>query len=312
MTFVGKLAYLALFPGLLFLALAGMAARSLVDSVAGVVLGGSPRGPSATAGGIAAMLRGETVAAGGSLHAVMWLAPALKLAALSWASCLVFGLIRGDTTLLFSLLLLSGVADLLLCVSSTNPRVRRNAPAEAWALMGWALPLGIVLAALYIRTGAWNVSALVAWQVSNGTLLGSGQGGALAVTGTALSFAAACICMVGFARLRPLGRGLFSDPPSGMASDLSGAPLAMARLGEGASLFLAALLPVTFFLAGSASNSYGLVFWALKVMGLLLLMGVLDLAFARSGSGRAVLWALGVGGTLALTGLLLVRLGVRA
>ncbi|MFH1150735.1 MAG: NADH-quinone oxidoreductase subunit H [Actinomycetota bacterium] len=310
---MAKLAYLALFPGMLFLAFAGVASRSLAGSVPGIVLGGSARGPSLTVPDLARTMRGETVAAGGSLHAVMWLAPVLKLAALSWASCVLFGRVRGDLTLLFSLLVLAGIADLLLFAASTNPRVRRNAPAEAWALLGWALPLGIVLAALYVRTGAWTVQALVAWQVANGAVLGSAQGGgALVVTGGALSFTAACVCMVTLARLRPLGRGLLSDPPSGAISDISGAPLALVCLGEGATLFLAALLPVALFLAGSASTWYGLAFWALKVAGLVLLAGVLDLLFARSASRRAAFWALGAGGVLSLAGLVLIWLGVRA
>ncbi|MBU4301275.1 MAG: NADH-quinone oxidoreductase subunit H [Actinobacteria bacterium] len=311
MAFVGKLAYLALFPGLLFIYMAGLAARGLLGGMSGVVTGGSPRGPALGLPGVLRLLTAECIPTGGSLSAVIWLAPPVMLFALSWVSCMLFGVVGGDLALLFSLLLLSSAAVILICFSSENPRVRQNGRSEAAALLGWAIPLALVIAGASLRTGEASVAGLIDWQVRNGGLLWSMEGGgALAVAGTAMMLAAALLCALLLMRLRPLGRGMFSEAPAGIAQDITGPPLALLRIAETASLAVAPLLLTALFLAGPASNWYEVAFWVLKILGLLLLLGIVDLVSARARSDRLLPWSLGVGGGLALAGLVLVWLGV--
>lgn len=253
--------------------------------------------------------------AGGPLEALSWLAPAVRLFALSWVSCIIMGFLGGDLLLVFTLLLLASSADLLLCFASSNPRVRQNSRPEAASALGWAVPLAFVIAGVCLRIGAlrpgeMTVAGLLKWQADNGILLGSAVGGAFAQVGTALALVAALICALALMRLRPFGRGYFSDAPGGVAADLSGPPLAALRMSEAASLFVVPLLVVALFLGGPASTWYEVVFWVLKAVGFLLLFGIADLMSARLRSDRVVLWLLGAGSALALAGLLLVWVGV--
>lgn len=311
MSFVGKLVYLALFPGLLFTCLAGLTARGLLGGMTGVVTGGSPRGPAIGLTGALRLLTAECIPAGGPLHAVMWIAPPVELFALSWVSCLIFGFLGGDLVLLFTLLLLSSAAGMLICFASGNPRVRQNGPSEAAAVLGWAVPLALVIAGVSLRTGEVTVAGLIDWQAGNGGLLWStAGGGSLAVAGTAMMLAGSLVSVLLLLRFRPLGRGLFSDAPGGVAQDISGPPLALLRMAETASLFVVPLLLVALFLAGPASNWYEVSFWALKVVGLLVLLGVVDMVSARARTERLLLWSVGAGGGLALAGLVLIWVGV--
>ena len=309
MAFVGKLANLVFFPGLLFVAAAGLAARMVLSGMSSVVTGATPAGPANGVAGLRRLFSDECVATDGPLHALQWTAPAVKLMALSWATCVVFGFFDGDLALLFALLLLASGADLLLTLCSANPRVRQNGFAEAARVLGWAVPLALVLALVALRTGEASMSGVIRWQASNGILIASTAGGALAQVGTALGLAAAAVGALCMARLRPLSRGLFEDPPGGIASDMSGPPLAMLRISDTASLFVAALLLAALFFAGPASTFLEVAFWALKLAGLAVLLGVVDIASPGLGSKRSLALSLGAGGAFALAGLVLVWIG---
>ncbi len=310
MAFVGKLAYLVLFPGLLFIVMAGFATRAVLTGMKSVVTGGHVEGPPACGWSLARQFTSECVATGGSLHAVQWCAPVVKLLALSWVSCIALGFLGGDVVLVFSLLVLAAAADLLLFFSSANPRVRQNALGQALCVLGWAVPLAFVLAGVVLRTGEVSVAGLAKWQVDNGVMVASSSGGALSQAGSALGLTAALVCGLSMARMRPLGRGLFDEPPGGVTSDLSGPPLAMLRLSDAATLIVVPLVLVLLFFAGPYKAWYEIAFWGLKVLGLLIVLGAVDLVFPRMRSNRAFLWSLTVAGALALAGLGLIWAGV--
>lgn len=309
MSFLGRLAYLTLFPGMLFVLIAGITARGVLAAMSGAATGSPPGGP---AGGLRSsyrLLTVESVGTWGSLEALQWAAPVVKLVALSWVSCVVTGFVTGDFFLVFALLLLAAASDLLLANTSLNPRVVAGVAGEAWWLIGWAVPLALVLGAVSVRTCEVGLSGFLEWQALNGGLLWA-PGDVLAQTGTALCFVAAFFCVSSMARLRPLGRSLWAELPSGYPCDISGAPLVMVRASESSMFLLAPLLLVVLFLAGSAGRWYEVVFWALKVFGLLLVLGVVDLLSPRLRSGRAAVLSLVWSGTFALAGLVLIWLGV--
>jgi hypothetical protein len=310
MAFVGKLAYLLIFPGLLSVVMAGYAARFVLAGMKGAMTGGYLEGPTTCGWSSVRQFASESIATGGSLNAVGWCAPVIKLLALSWVSCIALSFLGGDVVLLFALLVLAAAADLLLVFSSANPRVLQNAPGEALWVLGWAVPLALVFAGVALRTGEVGVAALARWQVANGVMVASASGGALAQAGSALGLAAALVCGLSMARMRPLGRGLFDDPPGGVTSDLSGPPLAILRLADTAALIVVPLVLVLLFFAGPYREWYEIAFWGLKVLGLLIVLGAVDLVFPRMRSSRAFIWSLALAGTLALAGLGLIWAGV--
>jgi formate hydrogenlyase subunit 4 len=309
MAFVGKLAYLVLFPGLLFVFLAGLAARGIVEGMSAVVTGGSAPGRASGLRRIVRLFADESSPATGAPAVLQWAAPAVKIVALSWISCLILGFLDGDLLLILALLLLASACDLVLVSCSSNPRVRQNVTSECAQAIGWAVPLSLVIAGVALRTGETQVSAVIRWQVANGVLVGSPAGGALAATGTGLGLLGALVAVGCLARLRPLGRGLFGDPPAGIDSDISGPPLAVLNVSQLALYFLTPLLVVTLFLAGPSSSWYEVVFWALKVAGVIVVLGIVDVVAPRIRSGRALAWSLALGGGLALVGFVLIWVG---
>lgn len=310
MAFVGKFIYLVLFPGLLFVLLGGFAARTVLSGMSAALTGVAPAGPATGLPALMRLFSRECVATDGPLHGLLWSAPPVQLLALSWVSCIVFGFLPGDLALLFALLLLASGADILPAFCSANPRVRQNGFSQAARVLGWAVPLALVFALVGLRTGEISLTGLVQWQVANGMLIASVAGGTLAQVGTALGLAAALVGALSLARLRPLGPGLFDDPPGGVLCDVSGPPLAMMRLSETAYFFVAPLLIAALFFAGPASTWYEVAFWALKVAALVILLGVADLVSPRLRSGRALAWTLGAGGALSVAALVLVWVGV--
>ena len=310
MSFIGKLAYLVLFPGLVFIAFAGTLARGLLAGMSGAITGGNPGGPEQSLPSILYLLNGECIPIGGPIQALQWLAPAVKLLSLSWVSCAIFGFLPGDVVLVYALLLLSSSADLVLCFMSGNPRVRQNGWPEAVSLLGWSIPLAAVLAGVSLRTGSVSISGLINWQTANGVLLGSTAGGELALAGSWLMFLVALMCSLSMMRLRPFGRGYFSDAPAGICCDISGPPLALLRVAEMASFIVVPLLIVALFLGGGASASYEVVFWGLKLAGLFMLLGLFDQVSARMRADRVLLWLVCAGSACAVVGLVLVRSGV--
>lgn len=310
MAFVGKLAYLFLFPGLLFVLMSGLVARAILAGMSTAVTGG----PATTLPGntrrVVRLIGRESLATGGALNVLQWAAPAVKLLALSWVSCILIGFLPGDLVLLFALLLLTSSCDLVLVFCSANPRVRQNGRAEAACALGWAVPLALVLAGVALRTGEVGISPIIRWQAANGVLVASSASGVTAAVGSALGMFAAFTTTLCLARMKPLGRGLLDDPPGGIASDLSGPPLAMLNMSQIALYFVVPLLLVVLFLAGPASTWHGIAFWVLKVGSVVVILGVFDLVSSRARSGRALAWSLGVAGGLALAGLVLVWIGV--
>ena len=309
MAFVGKLAYLVLFPGILFIVLAGLASRAVVVGVGDAVAGGRT-GAGTGAGYMLASVRKECVAAGGSLHAVTWIAPALKIVSLAWVSCMVFGLLPGDLVLVFALLLLAAGCDALPVFVSPNPRVKQGAWPEAASLLAWAVPFALVVGCVGLRTHEATVSGVIAWQTANGVLLVAQSGGLIANVGAFLALIAGFMSAVAIMRLRPLGRGHLTGLPGDPIDDVSGPPLALFIAGGTAMTFVLPLVLVTFFFAGPASHWYQVVFWALKVLGFLILLGLTDVLAARASSRRALAWGTVVAGGLGLAGLILVWIGV--
>lgn len=312
MVFVGKIAYLVLVPGALFVLLAGLAARTVMAGVGTAIAGVERRGIGNGAGYLFSAAGSECVATGGSLHAVMWVAPLVKVLALSWVSCMVFGFIKGDLVVLFALLMLASGSDVAATCLSGNPRVRQAAWPEAASLMAWAVPFGFVLAALSLRTGEVTLSGLINWQATNGVLVGASAGGGAARAGTVLALIAALASGPALARLRPLGRGYLSDAPGGILDDVSGPPLSFFVAAETAALFVLPLVLVALFFAGPAAHWYEIVFWGLKTLGIFVLLALMDVVCARASSRRTLIWGAGLAGAVALAGLVLTWIGVSA
>lgn len=310
MVFVGKLAYLVLFPGTLFVLISGAAARGVMSGIGTAVAGPERRGVGAVGGFSLTTAAGPASAARGSLQAVAWLAPLFKIFTLAWVSCMVLGFLEGDLVLMFALMLAALGSDVLAALLSANPRTKQEGWPEAASLLAWAVPFGIALCAVALRTGQVTVSGIVGWQASHGVLPGTSSGGGLAQAGSWLALLAAFVSTLAFARLRPLGRGYFSDAPGGILDDVSGLPLAFFTAAETAALFVAPLVLVALFFAGPAARAYEIVFWVLKVAGVVVLLGVVDLVFARMNSRLALVYGAGVAGGLALIGLVLTWAGV--
>jgi formate hydrogenlyase subunit 4 len=312
MEFVGKFAYLVLFPGMFFVVLSGLVASAVHSGVGTAVAGFERRGGGSGMTYLWHAARKECISTGGSLHAVIWIAPVVKLLAVSWVSCIVFGFISGDLFLLYALLLLASGCDIVAALLSGNPRTRQAAWPEASSLIAWAVPLALVLAALSLRSGQATVSGLIAWQATNGVMLAASAGGAAGQAGSVLALLAALASGLALARLRPLGRGYLSDAPAGILDDVSGPPLSFFAAGETATLFVIPLVLVALFFAGPAGNWYEIVFWALKALGIFVLLALVDVVSARARASRALLWGAGIAGTLALAGLVLTWIGVSA
>lgn len=313
MAFLGKIAYLLLFPGLAFILLAGALSRGLMGAVSSVVSGAVPSGPPQGFRSLFGLLDSECVPADGPLHAMSWLAPVVKLFALSWLACVIAGFIGGDVFLAFALLVTAATCDILLAFSSSNPRVRENGREELLGAIAWLVPLALILCTVSIRVGGsglGDLSGLVAWQERNGVLLAASRAGGLALAGSILAFIAALPALACFARLRPLGRAIFSEPPCGIASELSGPTLAFERASGLAGIFVGAFLLVAVFLGGPASTWYEVLFWFLKIAAVVLLAGVVDSFFARMSSRRALVWMLAGSGGLAVLALALTWAGV--
>ena len=66
------------------------------------------------------------------------------------------------------------------------------------------------------------------------------------------------------------------------------------------------------FFAGPAVSWYQVIFWALKVLGILILVLLVDLLSSRAGSRTVIRWGIGAAGTLALLALILTWIGVSA
>jgi len=310
MAFVGKMAYLVLFPGILFILLAGLLAEVVSTGMGTALAGGERRGAAAHVAWLSAAFDQEAIATGGALGAVIWLAPVVKAVALAWVSCIIFGFFSGDLVLLFALLLVAGGADLFAALLSANPLAVQEAWAEAASLLAWAVPFALVLAAVALRSGEVSVSGLIKWQAANGVLLASSSGGATAQAGGALALVATISAAVALARLRPLGRSYTSGSPGGMLDDVSGPPLAMFAGSEAAALFVVPLVIVTLFFAGPSASWYQVLFWALKVLGVIILLLLIDLLSARCDSRTVIRWGVGAAGLIALLGLVLTWIGV--
>ncbi len=307
--FVGKLAYLALFPGVLFMVTAGAAARAVAAGAGGVIAGFSRPGRMPVTLALN-HLGVECVASGGSTHAAVWLVPAVRLTALSWACCILFGFLPGDLFLLYSLLLLAAGSGVLFAFVSDNPRVRRQAWPEAVSLCAWALPFSLVTGCLVLRTGEVGVLELIRLQGASGSTLAGPSGGAAADVGMALALLAALFATSAFSRLKPLGRNGFLGAGA-LLDEVSGPPLAFFLAGDAAALFVSSLTLVACFFAGPAGNWYQVAFWALKVAGVLVLLGLVDAACSRARQGRVALWGVAMAGGIALAAAVLVWVGVR-
>ncbi len=287
MVFVGKLACLVLFPGVVFITAAGYAALAVTSGIGAAVAPGGRSGSSRNLATTLGHARSECIATGGSLHAAMWISPVFKLLALGWVSCVVCGFLPGDVVLVFALMLAAAGSDVLFAYVSENPRVRQSAWPEAASLLAWAVPMALVTACVGLLTHQAEIKGVISWQTANGTPLASGA--PTAIAGAWLALLAAIAATGAVARLRPLGRSCM-EGTGAILDDVSGPPLAFFLAGNQAMLFVATLVLVAFFFAGPASNWYQVVFWALKVIGVLVLLGLLDVLAPRMRSGRALLW----------------------
>jgi hypothetical protein len=309
MVFIGRVAYLLLFPGALFIIIAGLVARAVTSTVGVAVAGRQRTAPEFSGGRIILAARTESIAAGGGLHAVTWLAPVVKAVALSWASCMLMGFLRGDLALLFALLLAAAGTDVAAAYLSPNPRTRQGAWPEAASLIAWAVPAAIVFSCVALRTHQVSLPGIISWQALHGTPLAANQGGILEDVGAALALVALFVATLSLARLKPLGRPSLGGT-GGLLDDVSGPPLAAWLGASAAMLFVAPLTVVVLFFAGPSATWYQVVFWALKVAGVLILLGLTDVLASRASARRVLLWGAGAAGIVALAGLILTWIGL--
>jgi hypothetical protein len=141
-------------------------------------------------------------------------------------------------------------------------------------------------------------------------LLASSSGGAVAQAGGALALVAALASVTALTRLRPLGRSYTAGAPGGVLDDVSGPPLAMFVASETAALFVVPLVLVTLFFGGPTAHLYQILFWALKVLGIVMVLGVVDLVCARANTRAVLVWGAGAFGLVGLVGLVLTWIGV--
>lgn len=305
MSFIGKIAYLALFPGALSLLLAGAAARGTLEAVSAVLK--APRDtPSASLYSIYERFSAKPARAGFLSSAVLWTAPPARLFAVSWVVCVVTGFLDGDTVLVFFLMLLALAAQLVVPRTSGEPV---GVSMENAAVLGCAVALALALAGVSLRTGEVEVASIISWQVRNGFLVASSAGGALARSGSILGLVGALVAGLALMGLRPFRRAGPAGSQGDAREGLSGPPLAALQVSDAAMLIAAPLLVVSLFMAGGASNFYEIAFWALKVLGVVVLCGVIDAVACRFARRRALAFVSGAGCAAALAGFLLVWIG---
>lgn len=312
MTFMGKLFYLTVFPGFIFILFSGTLIRGIKGTVPGLSYGRESAFPASSLRALCRLLTGETIAVGGSLHAVLWIGPAVKIFSLSWITCIIFGYMQGDVFLLILLLLSFSSVDLLICWLSGSSRVRRECPRAAASIIGWALPLSLVLTAIALRVSDPTIAGIMRWQVAYGSLLFSREGGVLAQAGSIISLPVAFFCLLSLTGMKPFGYRAFSYGPGDISGNCSGVPLALLCSAETCGLFVMPLLLVALFFAGPASTWLEVLFWVLKVAGVFVLMLLLNYLTHRV-TGRSVLYLMcGLGGILALIAFVLIWFGVGA
>ncbi|MBN1289689.1 MAG: NADH-quinone oxidoreductase subunit H [Actinobacteria bacterium] len=310
MTFATKLFYLAVFPGFFFILTGGTLARGLRQSVPAGGHGHDSAFPALSMRALLRLLAGETIAAGGQFHALMWIGPAVKIFSLSWVMCIVFGFMSGDLFLFFTLLLMFSSVDLFVCWLSGGGRVRQQCWRTATAVIGWAVPLSIVLSAIAMRTDSVSMQGIIGWQAAYGPLVVSTEGGIFARIGSIVMVPAGFLCFTSLAGLKPFGTRLFTFQPGDIASEFSGAPLAMLCASQTSALIVMPLIFIALFFAGPASNWLEVVFWVLKVAGAVILMLSVDFMSARAERLKIFYWMVGFGGTSALAAFILTWIGV--
>ncbi|MBN2169655.1 MAG: NADH-quinone oxidoreductase subunit H [Actinobacteria bacterium] len=310
MAFASKLFYLAVFPGFFFILVSGTLARGLKQIIPVGGHGQESAFPASSMKTLLGLIAGETIANGGQYHALLWIGPALKLFALSWITCMVFGFMSGDLFLFFTLLLMFSSVDLFICWLSGGKRVRQQCWRTATAIIGWAVPFSLVLSAIALRTETVSIQGILSWQTAYGPLVISPEGGTIALVGAIVMVPAAFLCLASLAGLKPFGTRVFTYQPGDVASEFSGAPLAMFCASQTSALIVMPLLLIVLLFAGPASGWLEVLFWILKVAGALILMLLLDFMTTRAERLRIFYWMVGLGGTLAMTALILTWTGV--
>lgn len=310
MAFALKLFYLAVFPGFLFTLLAGTLARGLKQAIPAGSCGQESAFPASSPKTLIRLLFSETIAAAGDFHALLWIGPAVKIFALSWISCIVFGFMSGDVFLLFTLLLVFSSTDLFLCWLTGGKRVRQQCWRTATAVIGWVVPLAAVIAAVTLRTDSVSVQGIIRWQGAYGSLIVSPEGGNLARIGCIAGAAASFLCFSSLSGMKPFGTRMFTFQPGDITTEFSGVPLAMLCASQTCALLVMPLVLVSLFFAGPASNWLEVLFWILKVTGALILMVLFDYMSSAAQRFRIFYWMVGFGGALALASFVLVWVGV--
>jgi hypothetical protein len=303
---LGKTVYLVLFPGLAFAVAAGMVAISFRSAALSVL----SKGVTGSTGIAGAILEDARLPSPETFGGLAWLAPAVTVLALSWASCLLLGFFGGDVFLLLALLLLSAGAEALFLseLGAGGGESKMEPPESRGRLLrlAWFIPLGMVLAGVCLRTGRMEIAAIVEWQATGGPLVSSSAGGAAAQTGTVLGFASAILCCMGISRARPAQEPLFA---AGKLSAPPCLPLAIQRTGEAIVMFISPLVLWVLFMGGIASGVTATLLGLAGVAGLFVLFAVADAVSARWSLVRP-LWLCVAAGALSLTGLVMVWVGV--
>ena len=285
MSFLGKLAYLVLFPGLAFALFAGWFARAIFSGVS-ISMSGRRDGPDVASD--IKLFGSPHSDRPGSVAVIDWAAPALKLFALAWVSCAVFGFLPDDLVLVFCLLLLAASCDVALLSFSGSENAAGEARWAGMCILGWLVPLAFIFASVSLRTGEVRLSAIVAWQATHGVLpLATGSG--LMKASSIIGLVAILPIALGMAGLRPLGLNIFAGE-AGKATGLTGPPLAESRLSRTAWAFIAPFLVAALFLAGPDTRWYYFVFWALKIAALVVIFAVANGALPRLEEKKALAW----------------------
>lgn len=305
MEFVGRLAYLVLFPGLLFITAAGTVAWSVARRIASFGPG-APLDPGPGPTGILEPLKSETREGGrGEVEFLDLACPQVKILCLAWVSCAVFGVMSGDVALVYALFALAFTCDALVESFRLPPGGRPGATEAAARALGWLAPLAPVLAGVALRTGQVSVSGVIEWQAANGMLVSSPEGGPLATAGAAVLLGAALLFGSGMAGMRPRPCGDRSGSGAGGEGEPAGVKLALDRCGRAARLFVTALLICALFLAGPASNWHEALSWALKIAGMVAVFALLELALRGLAPRLKVGWTAAAPLALAVAGLAL-------
>lgn len=261
MSFLGKIVYLALFPGAMFSLLGGTIALALNEALSLVGLAHSSGGTLVQLRGLFSADDRFPVDTGPSGRVVL---PVFAVFALSWVSASATGFLEDGIPLILGLLIAAELSMVAYSPPSSQDESERFFLRAFLRIAAWLLPLTAGMITTALRTGEIGTRALAEWSAGNGLLLFSGEGGWPSVVATALAFAGSVIAL-----------DLFQDSEAVFGVDGEGGgeirsvPMVMKR-------YVAPLLLVTVFLPTVHHDVAGIILMIIWMLAAVILISFLS------------------------------------